>query len=605
MWLAGRGSSLQPLQPLLILLVGLVGLVSAQEAESVSATLRQAARTAREARRAIEPIDPVQLPIGVFDSGTGGLAVLEAILAIDVFDNDSGQPLAGGDGLPDFHREAFVYLADQANMPYGNYPQVGRADFLEQLIVKDAEFLLGRSYFPDADSPPARDKLPVKALVIACNTATAYGQRHLEVLVEQAELELPVVGVVAAGVRGALDSLAEGQAATIGVLATQATVGTEAYPRNIRTELARRGFVPDSPQIGVVQQGSLGLAGAIDGVEEFVDLEATSTRPRDGYQGPSPDHPSAPLDRELLQRYGFDFDHHGILYDGPRDHPTTIQLNSVMNYLRYDLVSLLERLRRAPHPQPLAAIILACTHFPYYAEEFEDELQRLADYQEDGRYLYRDLLAMPVRLVDPAHYAARELYQRLEQEQSLRSCSGIGRGVQETRDRPEALAAENGTNLFGQPTRGEFYISIPCRQHPQVQLSPQGHFTYAYKYSPQRPPVGTDYRQVPLRHRKLDAETAARLRSQLPAVWTLLDEFNRENPKARVLPAGPCAPPVRACSPNCRDGLLPGHRRPQIETGRTARDRPAADSGTNIIVTKATGFSSQLLDFSVRVPEIP
>ena len=85
--------------------------------------------------------DLSSLPIGVFDSGIGGLTVLEAILTLDDFHNDDLKP--GPDGRPDFANERFVYLGDQANMPYGNYAQAGRADFLRELILKDAIFLLG------------------------------------------------------------------------------------------------------------------------------------------------------------------------------------------------------------------------------------------------------------------------------------------------------------------------------------------------------------------------------------------------------------------------------------------------------------------------------
>ena len=60
-----------------------------------------------------------KLPIGVFDSGTGGLTVLEAMLSLDAYNNTNGLP--GADGKPDFNSEFFEYLADQANMPYGNY----------------------------------------------------------------------------------------------------------------------------------------------------------------------------------------------------------------------------------------------------------------------------------------------------------------------------------------------------------------------------------------------------------------------------------------------------------------------------------------------------
>jgi len=68
------------------------------------------------------------LPIGVFDSGTGGLTVLEALLTLDAFNNETGKP--GSDGKLDFSKEYFQYLADQANMPYGNYAAANKTDLL-------------------------------------------------------------------------------------------------------------------------------------------------------------------------------------------------------------------------------------------------------------------------------------------------------------------------------------------------------------------------------------------------------------------------------------------------------------------------------------------
>ena len=65
------------------------------------------------------PEEMRNLPIGVFDSGTGGLTVLEKMLSLDHFDNITGQE--GRDSILDFAGEHFIYLADQANMPYGNY----------------------------------------------------------------------------------------------------------------------------------------------------------------------------------------------------------------------------------------------------------------------------------------------------------------------------------------------------------------------------------------------------------------------------------------------------------------------------------------------------
>ena len=75
------------------------------------------------------------LPIGVFDSGTGGLTVLEAMLSLDAFNNATGAP--GADGKPDFDREYFQYLADQANMPYGNYAAEGKTKLLQEHVIKN------------------------------------------------------------------------------------------------------------------------------------------------------------------------------------------------------------------------------------------------------------------------------------------------------------------------------------------------------------------------------------------------------------------------------------------------------------------------------------
>ena len=114
------------------------------------------------------------LPIGVFDSGIGGLTVLNAIVTIDRFNNMTHKP--GPGGHPDFENESFVYLGDQANMPYGNYPSEDKITFLKELILKDTVFLLGNRYWTSRSSQfPRRDKPPVKAIVVACNTATSYG----------------------------------------------------------------------------------------------------------------------------------------------------------------------------------------------------------------------------------------------------------------------------------------------------------------------------------------------------------------------------------------------------------------------------------------------
>ncbi len=201
-----------------------------------------------------------RLPIGVFDSGIGGLTVLEAVLGLDAFNNDTLQPKS--DGRLDFEGEKFIYLGDQANMPYGNYPSSGKEDYLRELILKDTVFLLGRRFWPSVNAErPSFDKPPVKAVVIACNTATAYGLVDIRNAMSAWKINLPVIGVVEAGARGVGEQIRNAnEKRSVGVLATLGTCSSQAYPKAITSTIGLAG--KRTPNI--VQQGCLKLAGAIE-----------------------------------------------------------------------------------------------------------------------------------------------------------------------------------------------------------------------------------------------------------------------------------------------------------------------------------------------------
>ncbi|MDH4477041.1 MAG: hypothetical protein QE274_11230, partial [Verrucomicrobiaceae bacterium] len=262
--------------------------------------------------------DLANLPIGVFDSGIGGLTVLEEILKIDAFHNDTLAP--GPDGHPDFENERFIYFGDQANMPYGNYSAENNLPYLRELILKDALFLLGNRHdTSDPASTGPQPKPSVKALVIACNTATAYGLEDLRALIKELNLEtgmerdedgvvlgstrlsgsqrlhrkgdatreagslvgpmtaadspsaisvsrlnLPifVVGVVEAGARGLLTAPEDG---SVAVFATVGTCASGAYPKAIQSTRGLAG----RPAATITQHGSPALAGVIEGDPAF------------------------------------------------------------------------------------------------------------------------------------------------------------------------------------------------------------------------------------------------------------------------------------------------------------------------------------------------
>jgi glutamate racemase len=128
-------------------------------------------------------------PIGVFDSGIGGLTVARELL----------RQLPG---------ERLVYLGDTARTPYGNKsPQT-----LVRFALETGAFLAGKG---------------VKAIVIACNSSSAYSLPAL-----RRRLDIPVIGVIEAGARAAVERHAGRR---IGVIGTRATVRSGAYPKAIRS----------------------------------------------------------------------------------------------------------------------------------------------------------------------------------------------------------------------------------------------------------------------------------------------------------------------------------------------------------------------------------
>ena len=85
-------------------------------------------------------------------------------------------------------------------MPCGSYPSEDNVDFLRELILKDAVFLFGvRCWLSPSDTQARRDKSPVKAVVIACNTATAYGLEDIRDALHSWNVPVYLVGVVEAG----------------------------------------------------------------------------------------------------------------------------------------------------------------------------------------------------------------------------------------------------------------------------------------------------------------------------------------------------------------------------------------------------------------------
>lgn len=434
-------------------------------------------------------MDP-SLPIGVFDSGTGGLTVLDALVRFDQHQNGSGNE--GSDSLPDFASETFIYLADQANMPYGNYSSEDKTELLVEHVLKDAQFLLSERFYPEGSSKPTGHKKPVKSIVIACNTATAYGSEILEDFIEKTGIELKVIGVIDAGARGTLARFEKEEDGSIGVMATVGTISSKGYENTLRRLKDELGY---TGEIQIYNQGGHGIAEAVDGEPDFI--APALSQPREDYRGPSLNSSEYPIDRTLMDIYNFDFDHDGMLCDSQStDDCQLLQLNSSENYVRYHVVSLLEKIRTADSPRPLKAIVLGCTHYPYLTAEIEQVLDELFNYQKNGEYIYRPFMEKKIAIVDPAVNVAEELYQYLEEKRLF--------------------------NPHGNMAESEFYISVPNQFNPSVQLDAQGRFPYEYKYGRTEGEIQEYVQVVPFSRDNISAETFERFKNSIPETFELI-----------------------------------------------------------------------------------
>lgn len=127
-------------------------------------------------------------PIGVFDSGVGGLTVAREIMR----------------QMPS---EEIIYFGDTARVPYGSKSKETIINFSRQIVA----FLRSKE---------------VKAIVVACNTASAFALESL-----QNEIDIPVIGVVKPGAKTAAETTKNGR---IGIIATEGTISSNIYTKYLK-----------------------------------------------------------------------------------------------------------------------------------------------------------------------------------------------------------------------------------------------------------------------------------------------------------------------------------------------------------------------------------
>lgn len=426
------------------------------------------------------PTDLSTLPIGVIDASSEGFSVVEDLLVADYVDNITGA--LSPDGIPDFGGENFQFLADEANSPYRNYIQNGNVAFLKEQVVRNSLFMMGSSFYNlTVDDFRNGVKERVKAIVLFSNLSVMNGMAEVKDLISRSGVDIIVVGAIEAALRNTFEGCSKSDNYCVGVLASSNGVTAREYEETIRRMAQEREM---SGSIQVFFQEGTGIKEAMDGVKEYISPDSYVARK--DYRGPGLGISYKDIDISLMDRYNFNTEGNNLLRRiNLGGEISDIQLNSVENYLRYHIVSIVERHRRSGNKVPLSAIVLADYRYADYKDVLNQIIEELYNFKRDGGFLYRESISPEFRFIDPVEEAAKECYLSLRKNHALA--------------------------LRGTGSKLSAFISVfPLdRQLDNKYLREPGSETVTYK-------------EVPFASRYVDPAVISNMEKRLPVTYSLL-----------------------------------------------------------------------------------
>lgn len=420
------------------------------------------------------PRELSDLPIGIFDCSPDGFTVAERFLTADNFDNITGR--SGSDGIADFGGEYFQILYDRANSPYGGYIDAGNPAFLKEQLIRNTLFLMSDRYYNLAvDEYQSGYKDPVKIVIVPSPVADYYALSDIQALLDRSGTGVKAVGVIESSIREALKGVDEDGNFCVGVLYSPEGVTSREYEAAIRKMASDSGV---TGRIQVFNQEGLGIEEALAGNPAYLDTSAKVSR--SGYAGPVTGISYNNINASLFDRYGFDTVGNALLFPAGGRNISGVQLNSVENYVRYHLVSMVERHRRSGSRVPISSIILADCGYDRLRGVMDRIMVELYNYRRGGIYLYRSSISPDFRFIDPAECAVSEAYHILREDGNL---------------------ALRGTKSTLSP-----FITMPSSSVPADSLDSSGFFRETFLFGRVSGTEDVTTKAVPFTPRYIDAE---------------------------------------------------------------------------------------------------
>jgi hypothetical protein len=135
-------------------------------------------------------------------------------------------------------------------------------------------------------------------------------------------------------------------------------------------------------------------------------------------------------------------------------------------------------------------------------------LELIRNYKENSQYIYQDVLAKKIDIIDPAFFVAKELYEYLLSEELL-----------------------NNGNIYD----SEFYISVPNVLNENIRMDEKGNFEYDYKYGREVNDIQEYVKRVPFNSKNISESIVVRLKEKIPYTYSLISNFNLSNSKTEYL----------------------------------------------------------------------
>lgn len=287
------------------------------------------------------------LPIGIVIPEDEAYTMAPIFNFIDVFNNVTGKDTP--DGIPDFAGENYQVLLDRANGPYADYIASHKENYLREIVVKNAIFLLSNKYYLKSSDKVAKgEKSRCKIVILASISTGAYGYKDVEQMLKLSGTDIKVVGLVRSSIKSLFEHLQQAN--------TQ-----------------------DSVSVGV-----LGEEKAVESYESLIE----------SYQ------------KQINYNHFIQIVH-------PAKDSLNLDTLSLIQKARIEIESILENLRQSPQSAPLKSIILTDANYLPLKKEMEEIIEDYRNVIINGRNMYAWLIAPDFNFVYPLESAAKECYMAL------------------------------------------------------------------------------------------------------------------------------------------------------------------------------------------------